>query len=131
MHARRGGIATALRPSGPRGPRGRTATGAPPKSPGADCGKRFARPAGTIRARVEESEGHLAVSIADDGPGIPAEDLPRVFDLFYRGDPARTGGQGEAGLGLAICKRLVQRHGGVIRAENRAGATIVFTLPLS
>jgi signal transduction histidine kinase len=93
--------------------------------------KRYAPDRGTISARVVEAADTLEVSIADTGAGIPPEDLPHVFELFYRGDPARTPRRGEAGLGLAICKRLVERHGGTIRAENRGGAVITFTLPLT
>jgi signal transduction histidine kinase len=93
--------------------------------------KRYAGAAGCIRVGVSaEQHGMLVVSVADSGSGIPETDLPHVFDPFYRGDPARTGGRGEAGLGLAICRRIVEDHGGSIRAENRGGAVITFTLPV-
>jgi two-component system OmpR family sensor kinase/two-component system sensor histidine kinase BaeS len=60
--------------------------------------------------------------VADNGEGIPAEDLPRIFDRFWRGDPARSHERGAgSGLGLAIAKGLVEAHGGRIWAESRAG----------
>jgi signal transduction histidine kinase len=67
-----------------------------------------------------------AVTVADEGEGIPAEELPRIFDRFYKGDASRG-----SGLGLTIAKRLVQAHGGEITATSRAdqGTVVVFTLP--
>jgi two-component system OmpR family sensor kinase/two-component system sensor histidine kinase BaeS len=78
----------------------------------------------TVTARV--SSGEIAVSVADAGPGMPAEEVVRVFDRFYKG--AASAG---SGLGLAIARNLVLAHGGAIRAESRAGAgtTVTFTLP--
>jgi len=75
----------------------------------------------------------MVISVADRGPGIPPADLERVFDKFYRvlGRAAeRTTG---SGLGLAVCKGLVEAHGGHIWAENRegGGAIFRFTLPIS
>ncbi len=81
-----------------------------------------------IAARVRD--GRLEVSVADRGPGLPMEDLDRLFDKFYRG---RTrGSQAGAGLGLAICRAAVEAHGGEIFAGNRegGGARFEFTLPL-
>ena len=79
--------------------------------------------AAVLRDRV------LDVSVSDDGPGFAPADLPHVFDLFYRGDAART--QGGAGLGLAICRRLVEKHGGSVSAESRGGAVVTFRLPVA
>jgi two-component system sensor histidine kinase BaeS len=67
--------------------------------------------------------------VADTGSGIPAEDLPYVFDRFWRGDKARTRNAG-SGLGLAIARQLVQSHGGMIRAESELGQGTVFTVEL-
>lgn len=81
-----------------------------------------------IAARVAES--HLIIEVADRGPGIPKQDLKRVFEKFYR-IPVPEGASG-TGLGLSICKGIVEAHGGAIRAENRAGGgvRIVVTMPL-
>jgi signal transduction histidine kinase len=75
-------------------------------------------------------EGPLArVAVQDDGPGIPARDLPRLFDPFYRS--AQANGQGgHAGLGLAIAKRIARLQGGELQALNRAEGGACFTLSL-
>ena len=88
-------------------------------------------PAGSpieIRARLEGNQ--LAVAVADHGPGLPNADLERVFEKFYRS--VRSLGRPGAGLGLAICRGIVQLHGGRISAQNRpgGGALFRFTLPL-
>ena len=63
----------------------------------------------------------VEVSVVDDGPGIPAAELPYIFDRFRRGDPSRARATGGFGLGLAICKALVDAYGGKIAAFNLAG----------
>ena len=82
----------------------------------------------TISARVES--GRMLVSVADTGIGIAPEDLPRVFERFYKADKSRSGGG--TGLGLAIAKHIVQLHGGEIWAESQLGkgSTFTFSLPL-
>jgi two-component system OmpR family sensor kinase/two-component system sensor histidine kinase BaeS len=75
----------------------------------------------------------IRMSIADTGEGIPPEDLPRIFDRFWRGDPARARGSGAGmGLGLAIARSLVEAHGGRIWAESQVGqgTTVSCLLPL-
>jgi two-component system phosphate regulon sensor histidine kinase PhoR len=71
------------------------------------------------------------LSVADDGPGLPAEALERVFERFYRVDKGRSRDQGGTGLGLAIVKHIVQSHGGKVWAKSQPGrgATFYFTLP--
>jgi signal transduction histidine kinase len=71
----------------------------------------------------------VQVSVTDDGPGIPADELPHVFDRFWRGDRARVEG---SGLGLAIARELVRAHGGRIWVESAPGqgAVFRFALPL-
>jgi two-component system phosphate regulon sensor histidine kinase PhoR len=73
----------------------------------------------------------VAVSVSDEGPGIPEEDLARVFERFYRVDKSRSRDPGGTGLGLAIVKHLVELHGGSVRVENRpsGGARFTMTLP--
>lgn len=75
----------------------------------------------------------LRISVTDSGKGIATDALPRVFDRFYRADPARQTTTGGSGLGLAIVRAIVEAHGGSVSAENApgAGARISFTLPLA
>lgn len=82
-----------------------------------------------ISTRVEGSE--VVLTVVDDGPGIAAEDLPHVFERFYRGDKSRARAEGHAGLGLAICKVIVEAHGGTISASSELGkgTTIMVRLP--
>ncbi len=83
----------------------------------------------TERKRVEEA---LQESVADQGIGIPAEDLERVFDRMYRIEQRLSPEVGGVGLGLAICKGLVQEHGGRIWVESEPGkgSTFYFSLPI-
>ena len=82
-----------------------------------------------LSARAEGSTNRLEV--ADEGPGIPADDLERVFERFYRSDPARSADAGGAGLGLAIARWIVELHGGTIRGAKAGprGCRIVVELP--
>src|SRR5207245_2214205 len=81
----------------------------------------------TVEAAPEA--GRVAIAVSDQGPGIPEEDLTRVFERFYRVDKSRARDPGGTGLGLAIVKHLVELHGGQVRAENGAhGARFVITL---
>lgn len=91
---------------------------------------KYAPPGLPIEIRASAVEGMLQVEVADRGPGLPGHDLERVFDKFYR-TPDSSGRPG-AGLGLAICRGIVELHGGQIGAENRpgGGAVFRFTLPL-
>ncbi len=85
---------------------------------------------GTIRLALETRGDHVRVKVADTGRGIPAEDLPHIFERFYRKDP-EAGGHGGAGLGLAIAQRIVELHGGrlsVDSAQSR-GSVFGFDLP--
>ena len=77
------------------------------------------------------SNGSCEVIVEDSGEGIQPEDLPYVFDQFYRGEKSRNRSTGGAGLGLAIAKGIVEAHGGSIRVESEAGkgAKFSFTLP--
>ncbi len=83
-------------------------------------------PAGTpIEVSAQLANDQLALSVADRGPGIPPEWLPRIFDKFFRAPTAPTGG---SGLGLTIVKGFVEAHGGTITATNRPGGGVMFTL---
>jgi two-component system sensor histidine kinase KdpD len=86
-----------------------------------------------ISARV--TNGHIETSIADHGPGIPPSELERIFDKFYRvsGKTRKNTSIMGTGLGLAVCRGLIEAHGGRIWAENRpeGGSVFRFTLPMS
>ena len=86
----------------------------------------------TVRIHVERADGRIAIAVSDEGPGIPDEDLSRVFERFYRVDKSRARDPGGTGLGLAIVKHLVELHGGAVQAQNRAegGARFTITLPV-
>lgn len=86
---------------------------------------------GHVRVEATSDNGEVLVSVIDDGPGIPAEDLPHVFKRFWRADPARRRTTGGSGLGLSIASHIVKAHGGRIWAEETPGGglTIRFSLP--
>ncbi|MER5307070.1 HAMP domain-containing sensor histidine kinase [Streptomyces sp. NPDC002773] len=87
-------------------------------------------PPGTkVTARVRTEHGAVLVDIADDGPGIPSELLPSVFERFARGDASRSRHAGSTGLGLAIVRAVVLAHGGEVSVESAPGRT-VFTVLL-
>jgi two-component system heavy metal sensor histidine kinase CusS len=83
---------------------------------------------GHIRLEAARDNGTLLVSVEDDGCGIPAEHLPRVFDRFHRVDAARSGNSGGAGLGLSIVKSIAVLHGGDARIESAPGQGTRVTL---
>jgi signal transduction histidine kinase len=75
------------------------------------------------------TQDNVTIEIADDGPGIDLEDLPHVFDRFFRADPSRDLRSGGSGLGLAIARQIIEAHGGTIWAENTGtGTKVAFTL---
>lgn len=90
-------------------------------------GKQF----GSITVSTRETADNVFLKVSDDGPGIAAEDLPHLFERFYRADKSRTGSRGRYGLGLAICRGLVEAEGGVISVESvkGEGATFIVKLP--
>ncbi|MCA1668547.1 MAG: HAMP domain-containing histidine kinase [Thermomicrobia bacterium] len=93
----------------------------------------YTRPDGTITVGVRMTGGDALLTVADSGEGIAPEDLPRVWDRFYRADPARARqtGQGGLGLGLAIVHAIVAAHGGttMIGSTPSVGTTVTLTLP--
>lgn len=85
---------------------------------------------GAVTINAESIPGGVIVSIQDTGEGIFPEDLPHVFDRFYRGDKSRNRAQGGAGLGLAIARGIVEAHQGTIRVESQRSQGTVFTITL-
>jgi len=94
---------------------------------------KFTPAGGRVDVHVEPQPegGGVVVSVADTGAGIPADQLPHVFDRFYQVSSGRKGGRHGAGLGLTIARGIVEAHGGTISIESAPGrgTTVRFTLP--
>src|SRR5204863_817205 len=90
----------------------------------------FNRDRGEVRVCARAEKGAAILTVSDAGPGIPAEDLPHIFERFYRVDKSRSGVQGRTGLGLAICKAIVDSHGGSLEVKSQPGKGCVFTVTL-
>jgi signal transduction histidine kinase len=87
---------------------------------------------GKISILSQRQQNNLVVTIVDTGEGIRPEDLPHVFDQFYRGEKSRSRNTGGAGLGLAIARGIVEAHGGQIGIQSTPGqgTTVWFKIPL-
>jgi two-component system phosphate regulon sensor histidine kinase PhoR len=90
---------------------------------------KFTPPGGDVVVLAEAGEGVVRFAVQDSGIGIPADEVPRIFERFYRVDRSRAGGG--TGLGLSISRHLIESHGGEIWAESIEGngSTFYFTLP--
>jgi two-component system phosphate regulon sensor histidine kinase PhoR len=97
-----------------------------------DNAVKYSHAGGEIRLQVEQRDKEIALSVTDNGVGISKEDLPRIFERFYRADKARSGKDGGTGLGLAIVKHIAQLHGGRVEAESEPGkgTTIRVLMPI-
>jgi len=86
---------------------------------------------GQVALSARSAPGGIEMAITDSGPGVAEEDLPQIFERFYRPDPSRQRAEGGSGLGLAIAKSILEAHGGQIRAEGKLGKglTIIIQLP--
>lgn len=93
---------------------------------------RFTPKGGSIILSVRQQERTMELAVRDNGPGIPPDDLDRIWERFYKVDRARTRSRGGTGLGLAIARELVERQGGSIRVESLVGegTTFIVTLPV-
>ena len=85
---------------------------------------------GKITVNMKTTDDQMILSISDQGLGIPKEDLPKIFDRFYRVDKARSRAQGGTGLGLAIAKEIIKQHKGFIWAKSEYGKGSTFTIVL-
>ena len=85
---------------------------------------------GKIKVTMKTTDDQMILSISDQGLGIPKQDLPRIFDRFYRVDRARSRAQGGTGLGLAIAKEIIKQHNGFIWAKSEYGKGSTFTIVL-
>jgi two-component system, OmpR family, phosphate regulon sensor histidine kinase PhoR len=93
-----------------------------------DNAVKFSRPNGEVLIAVESVDGKARITITDAGVGIPSEDLPRIFERFYRVDKARSRDVGGTGLGLLIVKHVVEQMGGSVAVESRLGDGSRFTI---
>ncbi|MBS1799196.1 MAG: HAMP domain-containing histidine kinase [Acidobacteria bacterium] len=86
----------------------------------------------SIHIALEAEAGNMLLTVRDHGEGVPLEDLPYLFEPFYRGDPSRSRKSGGTGLGLSICKAICERVGGAIRISNHddGGVVVNVTLPV-
>lgn len=91
---------------------------------------KFSPPGGRIGVRAFSDEGQAVLTVSDTGPGIPSEDLPRVFERFYRASASRPPDTPGVGLGLAIARAIVEACGGSIAVDSRPGAGATFTVRL-
>jgi two-component system sensor histidine kinase BaeS len=91
---------------------------------------KFTPPGGEVKCEVQERDGHLVFVISDTGIGIPAEDVPHIFERFYRGTQVASQHIPGTGLGLAIVKQIVEAHGGMVEVDSVVGAGTTFTVSL-
>ncbi len=93
---------------------------------------RYTPPGGRVEVSAQRAAGSVEVSVFDTGEGIRAEDLPHIFEQFYRGEKSRSRATGGAGLGLAIARGIILAHGGEISVESSPsqGTRFIFTIPL-
>ncbi|MBC7228502.1 MAG: two-component sensor histidine kinase, partial [Thermoflexales bacterium] len=93
-------------------------------------GIRYNRPGGSVTVTAHREANEVMIQVMDTGVGIPPEDLPHIFERFYRVDRSRARHRGGAGLGLSITARIVEFHGGYIHVESTPGLGSIFTVRL-
>jgi len=90
----------------------------------------FTNPGGHVVIKAEQIPGYVKISVIDDGIGIPAKDLPHIFDRFYQVESHLTRKHGGMGLGLSVAKAMIELHGGRISAESMEGKGSNFSMIL-
>jgi two-component system, OmpR family, phosphate regulon sensor histidine kinase PhoR len=95
-----------------------------------DNAVKFNRPNGEVQVEMRSNNGKVRILIGDTGIGIPSEDLPRIFERFYRADKARSRALGGTGLGLSIVKHAIEQMGGTVQVHSRLGEGSEFTIEL-
>jgi two-component system, OmpR family, phosphate regulon sensor histidine kinase PhoR len=95
-----------------------------------DNALRYTPAKGSVCIRLDATESRAVLQVADTGEGIPARELPRVFERFYRVDKARARQTGGTGLGLAIVRHVAEAHGGTVRVDSELGRGSTFTVSL-
>ncbi len=95
-----------------------------------DNALRYTGARGTVRIRLDSIDGKVVLEVADTGEGIPAKELPRIFERFYRVDKARARQTGGTGLGLAIVRHVAESHGGTVAVESKVGRGTTFSVTL-
>jgi two-component system OmpR family sensor kinase len=95
-----------------------------------DNALKYTLPEGQVTLGMSREGGWATVTVIDTGPGIPAEDLPRLFDRFYRVEKSRSRPQGGTGLGLSIARWIAEAHGGGIEVQSEVGKGSTFTVRL-
>ena len=93
-----------------------------------DNAVKYTPPGGLVTISLVRQDGLAVIRVKDTGIGVAPEDLPHIFERFYRGDKARARDEGGAGLGLAIARWIVEEHGGEIEAKSRPGEGTTFTV---
>jgi signal transduction histidine kinase len=91
---------------------------------------KYTMPGGVIAITVASEAESAAISVTDTGIGLAPEEVPHIFERFYRADKSRSGTAGRSGLGLAICKAIVDSHGGTIDVASQPGAGATFSVRL-
>jgi two-component system, OmpR family, sensor histidine kinase BaeS len=92
---------------------------------------RHTRPGGTVTVRTAYAAEVLTIAVADTGVGIAPDDLPKVFDRFWRADESRNRSTGGSGLGLPIARKIAEAHGGAITADSKPGTGTTFTVTMT